>query len=200
MSATTPTEVLDRRRQLMMDGDAEGLADLFTPDAVMEFTFHGPPGAPVRLEGREAKLQMLPSTTTAAVLPALVRLTGALVGLAPAATPGARLLRIMEEVRGRSGKATEVLLYGAGKHTARLLSERHVWEAAGHRVIGLIDDHPRFAEAGEYLDLPVRSLRATEPGASASTTVVLSTDTYQDQFWGQTKGLRERGAAVFRLY
>jgi hypothetical protein len=30
--------------------------------------------------------------------------------------------------------------------------------------------------------------------------VVLSTDTYQDQFWGQTKGLRERGAAVFRLY
>ena len=54
MSATTPAEVLDRRRQLMMDGDAEGLADLFTPDAVMEFTFHGPPGAPVRLEGREA--------------------------------------------------------------------------------------------------------------------------------------------------
>lgn len=54
MSATTPAEVLDRRRQLMMDGDAEGLADLFTPDAVMEFTFHGPPGAPVRLAGREA--------------------------------------------------------------------------------------------------------------------------------------------------
>jgi len=45
MSATPPTEVLDRRRQLMMDGDAEWLADLFTPDAVMEFTFHGPPGA-----------------------------------------------------------------------------------------------------------------------------------------------------------
>jgi len=54
MPVTTPADVLARRRQLMMDGDADGLADLFAPDAVMEFSFHGPPGAPVRLEGREA--------------------------------------------------------------------------------------------------------------------------------------------------
>ena len=50
----TPVDVLARRRQLMLDGDADGLADLFTPDAVIEFCFHGPPGTPVRLEGREA--------------------------------------------------------------------------------------------------------------------------------------------------
>ena len=50
----TPVDVLARRRQLMLDGDADGLADLFAPDAVIEFTFHGPPGTPVRLEGREA--------------------------------------------------------------------------------------------------------------------------------------------------
>jgi uncharacterized protein (TIGR02246 family) len=37
----------------MLDGDADGLADLFAPDAVIEFTFHGPPGTPVRLAGRE---------------------------------------------------------------------------------------------------------------------------------------------------
>jgi ketosteroid isomerase-like protein len=37
----------------MLDGDADGLADLFAPDAVIEFTFHGPPGTPVRLEGQE---------------------------------------------------------------------------------------------------------------------------------------------------
>ena len=37
----------------MLDGDADGLADLFAPDAVIEFSFHGPPGTPVRLEGRE---------------------------------------------------------------------------------------------------------------------------------------------------
>ena len=54
MSSATPAEVLALRRQLMLDGDADGLADLFVPDAVIEFCFHGPPGTPVRLEGREA--------------------------------------------------------------------------------------------------------------------------------------------------
>ena len=53
MSSVTPADVLARRRQLMLNGDADGFADLFAPDAVIEFTFHGPPGTPVRLEGRE---------------------------------------------------------------------------------------------------------------------------------------------------
>jgi hypothetical protein len=46
----------------------------------------------------------------------------------------------------------------------------------------------------------VRSLRAVEAEARTSAAVVLSTDTYQDQFWDQTQGLRERGVQVFRLY
>ena len=50
----SPAGVLGRRRQLMLDGDADGLADLFAPGAVIEFSFHGPPGTPVRLAGREA--------------------------------------------------------------------------------------------------------------------------------------------------
>ena len=50
----SPADVLARRRQLMLDGDADGLAGLFAPDAVIEFSFHGPPGTPVRLAGREA--------------------------------------------------------------------------------------------------------------------------------------------------
>jgi uncharacterized protein len=54
MSSATPADVLARRRQLTLSGDADGLADLFAPDAVIEFAFHGPPGTPVRLEGREA--------------------------------------------------------------------------------------------------------------------------------------------------
>ena len=54
MPSATPADVLVRRRQLMLIGDADGLADLFAPDAVIEFSFHGPPGTPVRLEGREA--------------------------------------------------------------------------------------------------------------------------------------------------
>src|SRR6201994_1437064 len=53
MPSTTPADVLARRRQLMLAGDADGLADLFAPDAVIEFSFHGPPGTPVRLAGRE---------------------------------------------------------------------------------------------------------------------------------------------------
>lgn len=54
MPSVTPADVLARRRELMLNGDADSLADLFAPDAVMEFCFHGPPGTPVRLEGREA--------------------------------------------------------------------------------------------------------------------------------------------------
>jgi uncharacterized protein (TIGR02246 family) len=54
MPSASPADVLARRRHLMLNGDADGFADLFAPDAVIEFSFHGPPGTPVRLEGREA--------------------------------------------------------------------------------------------------------------------------------------------------
>ena len=54
MSSATPADVLARRRHLTLSGDADGLADLFAPNAVIEFSFHGPPGTPVRVEGREA--------------------------------------------------------------------------------------------------------------------------------------------------
>ena len=54
MPSATPADVLGRRRQLMLNGDADGFADLFAPDAVIEFSFHGPPDTPVRLAGREA--------------------------------------------------------------------------------------------------------------------------------------------------
>ena len=54
MSFATPAEVLARRRHLILNGDIDGFADLFTPDGVIESFFAGPPGTPVRLEGREA--------------------------------------------------------------------------------------------------------------------------------------------------
>lgn len=54
MSSVTSADVLARRRHLLLTGDADGFADLFAPDAVIEFGFHGPPGTPVRLAGREA--------------------------------------------------------------------------------------------------------------------------------------------------
>ena len=54
MSSVTPTDVLARRRHLTLNGDADGLADLFAPDAVIEAPFAGHSGMPARLEGREA--------------------------------------------------------------------------------------------------------------------------------------------------
>ncbi len=54
MSSATPADLLALRSQLTVNGDADGLAELFATDAVIEFSFHGPPGTPVRLEGREA--------------------------------------------------------------------------------------------------------------------------------------------------
>ena len=54
MQSATPAEVLARRSQLILNGDADGFAALFTPDAVIESSFAGPPGTPVRLQGREA--------------------------------------------------------------------------------------------------------------------------------------------------
>jgi uncharacterized protein len=54
MSSATPAEVLARRRHLLLSGDIDGFADLFAPDGVIEFAFHGPPGTPVRIEGRDA--------------------------------------------------------------------------------------------------------------------------------------------------
>jgi uncharacterized protein len=54
MPSATHADVLARRRDLTLSGDADGLAELFAPDGVIEFVFHGPPGTPVRLAGREA--------------------------------------------------------------------------------------------------------------------------------------------------
>ena len=54
MSSATHADVLARRRHLTLNGDADGFADLFAPDAVIESAFAGPPGTPARLKGREA--------------------------------------------------------------------------------------------------------------------------------------------------
>jgi uncharacterized protein len=54
MPSATPADVLARRRHLTLNGDADGLAELFAPDAVIEAPFAGDSGMPARLEGREA--------------------------------------------------------------------------------------------------------------------------------------------------
>jgi uncharacterized protein len=54
MPSATPADVLARRRHVILNGDADGFADLFAPDAVMEVPFAGLPGMPARTTGREA--------------------------------------------------------------------------------------------------------------------------------------------------
>ena len=54
MSSATPAEVLARRGQLILNGDADGFAALFASDAVIESSFAGPPGTPMRLAGQAA--------------------------------------------------------------------------------------------------------------------------------------------------
>jgi len=53
MPSTTPADVLARRRQLVLAGDADGFAGLFAPDGVIESPF-APPGVPSHLHGRDA--------------------------------------------------------------------------------------------------------------------------------------------------
>ncbi|HEX4397233.1 MAG TPA: nuclear transport factor 2 family protein [Trebonia sp.] len=54
MPTVTPADVLALRSQLILNGDADGFAALFAPDAVIESSFAGPPGTPLRLAGKEA--------------------------------------------------------------------------------------------------------------------------------------------------
>jgi hypothetical protein len=53
VSALTPAEVLERRREVLRNQDTDGFAGLFAPDGVIELPFAAP-GMPSRLEGRRA--------------------------------------------------------------------------------------------------------------------------------------------------
>ena len=49
----TPVQVVERRRQVLLDSDADGFAGLFAPDGVMEMPTAAA-GAPQRIAGRES--------------------------------------------------------------------------------------------------------------------------------------------------
>jgi uncharacterized protein len=54
MPSTAPADVLTQRNHLLLSGDIDGFVSLFAPDAVLESTFAGPQGTPMRSAGREA--------------------------------------------------------------------------------------------------------------------------------------------------
>lgn len=141
-----------------------------------------------------------PSATGNPLLSPLVALAHTLTNIPlPSAplTPGARLTSLLNTLS--PDKPLHIALYGAGRHSAKLLAEKHRWESHGHRVTALIDDHPRFSSGGSHLNLPV-----LPPHTAINTPdhppIVLSTDTFEDQLWQKTAPFRDRGIPVHRLY
>jgi uncharacterized protein len=53
MTGLTPAQVLERRRELLLNLDTDGFVDLFAPDGVIELPFGGP-DLPARLDGQQA--------------------------------------------------------------------------------------------------------------------------------------------------
>jgi uncharacterized protein len=53
MASLSPTQILERRRQLLLDHDTDGFAGLFAADGVIEMPFAGP-GLPAKLSGQQA--------------------------------------------------------------------------------------------------------------------------------------------------
>ncbi len=164
---------------------------------------HGRPALALRLAG-------LPPACATALLEPLIGVTSFLAGapLPSIKTPGTRLTAIMAEIQAGTHQPAQVLLYGAGRHTTRLLAEKHLWEAHGHKVVGLIDDHARFAPtpAGTrptHAGLPVVSsaeLLAQKRAGDDVPPIVLSSDAMEDAFWEKTAPFRSLGVAVYRLY
>ncbi len=153
---------------------------------------------------RTGRLASVPPHYIASLLKAVTQLAQFVAGVPDPSTitPGMRLTRIMDSVSKETGRPTRVILFGAGRHTSRLLAESHLWESKGHGVAGIIDDHPRFQNGGTHLGLPIESrmkFEARTPLANPAV-IVLSSDTFQEQFWQQTESLRSQGVRVFKLY
>jgi ketosteroid isomerase-like protein len=53
MTEMTPAQILERRRELLLNRDTDGFVDLFAPDGAIELPFAGP-DLPPRLDGRQA--------------------------------------------------------------------------------------------------------------------------------------------------
>lgn len=53
MTEMTPAQVLERRREMLLNEDTDGFVDLFAPDGAIELPFAGP-DLPSRLDGQQA--------------------------------------------------------------------------------------------------------------------------------------------------
>jgi glycosyltransferase involved in cell wall biosynthesis len=87
-----------------------------------------------------------------------------------------------------------IALYGAGRHTLRVLAD---WPHTEVEVVAILDDSPD-ACGGKILRIPVRPPReATELGVEA---VVVSSDRWQAEILAKATPLREAGLLVLGFY
>lgn len=92
--------------------------------------------------------------------------------------------------RLRAMGVREVILWGAGAHSAFVLEHAH---DLGVPVVGLVDD----ALAGrDRLGFRVGAPDGVAPGRH----VLLSSDAHEDALWERSAGARARGVIVHRFY
>ncbi|MBU0640315.1 MAG: polysaccharide deacetylase family protein, partial [Planctomycetes bacterium] len=116
----------------------------------------------------------------------------------PAANEGCGV-SLKERVRGVVQRCVEtgierITLYGAGRHTARLLQTTPLWPL---HVLGIVDDNCNL-RGGQRYGLPVyapRDLPALAPDA-----VLISSDQYEEAIYERIAPLEARGIRVLRLY
>ena len=110
----------------------------------------------------------------------------------PLLTPGPAARRLLAAVKG--ARARRVLLYGAGKHTARL----GAWVRRSPAIVGIIDD--RAGEAG--VPTAMHGVPVVSPGDAASlraSAVIVSSDEHEPEI--SERAARLPGSPrVIRLY
>jgi len=107
------------------------------------------------------------------------------------AVEAGRRARVREVAgRMREAGAMRVWLWGAGEHTRRVLEDG---EDLGMAVAGVVDDAWAGASRLGYVVAAPSTLVEGEH-------VLLSSDWYEGAMWESSRGVRERGVRVWRLY
>ncbi len=106
---------------------------------------------------------------------------------------------LKERVRGAVRRCVEkgverVALYGAGRHTARLLQTVPLWPL---HVLGIVDDDADLRGATRY-GLPVYA--AADLSNLPLDAVLISSDQYEEAIYQRIAPLEARGIRVLRLY
>jgi hypothetical protein len=138
-----------------------------------------------------------------AVLQALVQQCNSTLGLQPeSASPGEMLLARFRSLAEKLNRPPVVWLFGAGRFTARLLSQKHLWESAGFSVAGIVDEHPRFQQTPTYLGLNVLNPQQLCERINVNQKVdaiILSTDTLEEVFRQRAEPFPSLGVQVLAL-